>query len=31
MTDHNIIINLARGNTEDAILDKEILELQKES
>jgi len=31
MTDHNIIINLARGDTKDEILDKEILELQKES
>ena len=31
MTDHNMVIDLARGDSEDKILDKEILELQKES
>jgi len=31
MTDHDIIINLAGGDSEDEMLDEEILELQKES
>ena len=31
MTDHNMIINLARGDSENEMLDEEILELQKES
>jgi len=31
MTDHDMVIDLARGDSEDEILDKEILELQKES
>jgi len=31
MTDHDMIINLAGGDSEDEILDKEILELQKKS
>jgi len=31
MTDHDIIINLAGGNSKDEMLDEEILELQKES
>jgi len=31
MTDHDMIINLAGGDSEDEMLDKEILELQKES
>jgi len=31
MTDHDMIINLAGGDSEDKMLDKEILELQKES
>jgi len=31
MTDHNMVIDLARGDSKDEILDKEILELQKES
>jgi len=31
ITDHNMIINLARGDSEDEMLDKEILELQKKS
>jgi len=31
MTDHDMCIDLARGVSENEILDKEILELQKES
>jgi len=31
MTDHDMVIDLARGDSKDEILDKEILELQKES
>ena len=31
MTDHDMIINLAGSDSEDEILDKEILELQKKS
>jgi len=31
MTDHDMIINLAGGDSKNKMLDKEILELQKES
>jgi len=31
ITDHDMIIDLAGGDSEDEMLDKEILELQKES
>jgi len=31
MTDHDMVIDLARGDSKDEILNKEILELQKES
>jgi len=31
MTDYNMIIDLAGGDSEDEMLDEEILELQKES
>jgi len=31
MTDYDIVIDLARGDNEDEMLDEEILELQKES
>jgi len=31
MTDHDMVIDLGRGISEDEILDKEILELQKKN
>jgi len=31
ITDHDMIINLARDDSEDKIIDEKILELQKES